>query len=168
MSLNYELSEKIELSLVVKIFKNPVSIKPKSETGNIAVINASNITENGIDYDHSNFISNIDEKLSKYCLQENDVLLLGTGSDNKVTLFKKQKFQCIPSNTLFVLRSDTTKINPIFLSAFLNSPTGKSLLKNIQTGVALPTINQKNLSSFPIPIWSLTEQEEWLKDNCSK
>ncbi len=165
MSLNYESSEKIELSSVVKIFKNSLSVKSKTDTGDIAIINASNISDNGIDYEHLNFVSNTDEKHSKYFLQENDILLLAKGADNKVSVFKEQKFQCVPSNSLIVLRPDTNKINPFFLSAFLQSSTGKTLLNNIKTGVASPTITLKNLSSLQIPSWSLSEQEEWLSNN---
>ena len=165
MPLNYESSDKIELSSIVKIFKNTISIKSKSETGEIAIINSATFTKTGIDYKKLSFCSETNEKLSKYFLQDNDVLLLSSGPDNKVAIFKKQNYPCVSEKSLSVLRPDEEKINPNFLCAFLQGSIGKSLLKNIQTGASLVTINQKALGSIQIPFWSLKEQAEWLKAN---
>ncbi len=53
--------------------------------------------------------------------------------------------------------------NPTYLKVFLDSKEGQNVLKSIQKGVAIVTINASSLASIMIPLVSIEEQEKIAK-----
>ena len=57
-----------------------------------------------------------------------------------------------------MLRIDQTKLNPYYLEMFLNSSDGQTILKQIQTGTVIISINPSRLASITISALPFEEQ----------
>ena len=120
----------------------------------------SNIHDGMIDEDLP-YLREIDRPLEKYCLQDDDIILSKNGFPFKVALAHPRKGKMILANgNLFILRVNRSRVNPVYLKAFLESETGTDLLKRISVGSSIPNISQKSLESIMIPLPSLEEQDE--------
>jgi type I restriction enzyme M protein len=56
----------------------------------------------------------------------------------------------VATGNLLVIRVDQKKINPFYLKVFLDSMTGQKLLRSVQTGSVIPTINPSQLNDIEI------------------
>lgn len=106
-------------------------------------------------------ISCIDQKQEKYLLQDNDIILSRNGSPFKVALFNEQAgTKVLPVGNLLILRADTSKINPIYLKAYLESEQGIAGLSALLTGVAMQVISLERLKKMLVPVPDMEEQNE--------
>lgn len=120
----------------------------------------SNI-QNGMITDDLPYLKNIDESLKKYCLKDNDLILSKNGYPFKVAIVHPDEGKTILANgNLFIVRTDQSKLNPIYLKAFLESEKGTDILKRIAVGSTIPNISQKSLESITIPVPPVEEQNE--------
>ena len=65
----------------------------------------------------------------------------------------------VANGNLFVIELDENKVNPFYIQAFFASDLGETILKNIYTGGAIPTITLDKLKKMIIPLPSLKKQE---------
>lgn len=106
-------------------------------------------------------ISCIDKKYEKYLLVDNDIILSRNGSPFKVALFNEQAWtKVLPVGNLLILRADTSKINPIYLKAYLESEQGIAGLSALLTGVAMQVISLERLKKMLVPVPDMEEQNE--------
>jgi len=92
--------------------------------------------------------------------QEGDLLLLRTGSPNKVAVFEDVFGRpVVPSANLFVCHIDPSKANPWYLKAFFESADGERTLSMISVGAAIKSISRKALEEVDIPCPPLEEQD---------
>ena len=106
-------------------------------------------------------ISCIDKKYEKYLLEDNDIILSRNGSPFKVALFNEQAgTKVLPVGNLLILRADTSKINPIYLKAYLESEQGIAGLSALLTGVAMQVISLERLKKMLVPVPDMEEQNE--------
>lgn len=95
----------------------------------------------------------------RYLLQDSDVIISAKGNTIKAAVFKaKNKDIVLPSGNLLVIRPDTSKVNPYYLCAYLQSISGLKRLSLIQTGTVLLSLNVSMIDNFEIPLPSLSEQ----------
>lgn len=103
----------------------------------------------------------IDKKYEKYLLEDNDIILSRNGSPFKVALFNEQAgTKVLPVGNLLILRADTSKINPIYLKAYLESEQGIAGLSALLTGVAMQVISLERLKKMLVPVPDMEEQNE--------
>ena len=95
--------KKLRLKDAATVFRGK-AVNAKAESGNVAVINISNITDTGIDYEHLDQIEEEERKVSRYILEDGDVLVTARGTTVKIAVFEKQPMICIPSANINVIR----------------------------------------------------------------
>lgn len=155
----YELSQikKIALKDCSEIFRGKAVTK--NETGNLGVINISNINDLGIDYSGLDYIEESERKVSSYLLKDGDVLMSSRGTVLKVAVFAEQDFPCIPSANLIVIRPEKNLFGK-YLKIFLESTLGIKLIKTYQRGTVVVNLNHKDLGQLEVPVLTLDEQKE--------
>ena len=151
--------KKARLNEVSEVFRGK-AITEKVEGGNIAVINISNISETGIDYESLETIDEEERKVARYLLQDGDVLITTKGFSLKVAVFEKQPRMCIASSNLCVIRTQSKLLNGTYLKLFLESEVGTKLLKSLQRGTTIVNINYQDICQLEVPVPLLDDQME--------
>ncbi len=156
--MNYKNSsvKKAALKDVAEVFRGKAVTK--AESGNVAVINISNISETGIDYENLDTIDDEERKVARYLLQEGDVLIATKGFAVKIAVFEKQSRLVIASSNLCVIRPNQRLINGTYLKLFLESETGMKLIKSLQRGTTIVNINYQDLCELEVPVPPMEEQ----------
>jgi len=100
------------------------------------------------------------EKYGRYQLKENDIVIVGKGTQFKAIIVEKLDRAVIPSTNLIVLRLDSSLVEPSYMLAFLNSPIGKQLMELNNTGTVIQSIQMAKLKEMLVPVPSIQEQQE--------
>lgn len=154
--------KKLQLKDAATVFRGK-AVNAKSKSGNIGVINISDITDTGIDYSNIDYVDDEERRVSRYVLQDGDVLVTARGTTVKVAVFKAQPTICIPSANINVIRPKEM-LNGTYLKLFLESPVGVKLLKSLQRGTGVVNINFKDMSELEVPVLPLEEQETLVQE----
>ena len=158
---------RIKLKEVAQVFRGK-NISRKDSTGNIGVINISNIGEYDIDYSSLEYISESERKISSYILENGDVLLPARGTAIRTAVFRRQPYQCIASSNIIIIRPRQDLLDSTYLKIFLDSPLGGKILISAQQGTVLVNLSYRDLQEIEIPFASIEEQkkltEEYIKE----
>lgn len=152
----------VKLRDIADVFRGKATSKLDSGE-KVGVINIADIIDNEIDYDRVSFVDDEQQKIIKYLLEDEDILISSRGTTIKVAMFKKQDKQYIPAvnfNAIRIHESAKTKIKSEYLKIFFASSIGQKLLASLQRGGVVMNINAKDLYSLNIPLLSLQEQQE--------
>lgn len=131
-------------------------------------INPTNIINGKINKDKVAYISSDKAKeLSKYKLEEDDVLLARRGDLTKCAVISKKDIGVYCGTGSFFLRLN--KVNPKFFSMLYTSSYFQNILKSECVGATMNNLNQRVLSNISIPLPPINEQsrivievEKWL------
>ncbi len=160
-------TKRITLGDVAHSFRGKV-VNSKDETGTVGVVNITNIKEFDIDYNSLDHLDTDERKILNYILEDGDILIPARGTTIKTAVFKSQKYPCIASSNLIVIRVNQTQLLPVYLKIFLDSPIGIKQIKALQQGTTLMNISYKDIMSVEIPMLLLEEQrvisEEYEKE----
>ncbi len=156
------LNENIEL--YVEILKG---IRPEySEKSEIKIINQSSNGINSIDLENS---KTIDESCAKSVSQkkftkEGDILINSIGKEiiGRATYITKEYEGFLYDSNVLLLRVNKNKINPLYLTFFLNSKIGKEEIKRIMPA-GIPRIRIFDLKNFKLLIPDLKLQNKIVK-----
>ena len=148
--------KKLPLKDAATVFRGK-AVNAKSVSGNVAVINISNITETGIDYNSLDMIEEEERKVSRYILQDGDVLVTARGTTVKIAVFEKQPMICIPSANINVIRPKDM-LKGAYLKLFLESPVGIKMLQSLQRGTVVVNINYKDIIELEVPVLPIEVQ----------
>lgn len=154
--------KKLCIKDVATVFRGK-SVNVKAESGNVAVINISNITDTGIDYESLDQIEEEERKVSRYILDDGDVLITARGTIVKIAVFSKQPMICIPSANINVIRPNDM-LRGAYLKLFLESPVGIKMLQSLQRGIAVVNINYKDIMELEVPVLPLEAQDALIKE----
>ena len=157
----YEASEvkKVELGVVAEVFRGK-TINKKAPNGGVGVVNISNLGEYEVDYEKLEYIEEEERKIWNYMLKDGDLLIPARGTVLRVAMFKEQKYPCIASSNVIVIRPKKELLRGTYLKIFLDSPLGNKILNEKQQGAMVINISYKDLKSMEIPLLPLAEQEE--------
>ena len=159
--------KKQELGTVATIFRGK-TVNKTVPTGNIAVVNISNIGEYEIDYAGLDHLDEEERKVSNYLLQDGDLLIPARGTAIRVAIFKEQPYPCIASSNVIVIRATDESLSTVFLKLFFDSPLGRKILVSRQQGTAVMNISYKEINNIEIPLPSVEEQksiaEEYIRE----
>ena len=150
-------TRKIQLKETATVFRGK-AVANLSDSGNIGVINISDMTETGIKCDSLGMIEEEERKIARYALEEGDVLITARGTVVKTAVFQKQPFICITSANINVIRP-TGALRGAYLKLFLDSPVGGKLLKSLQRGSTVVNLNYKDLAELEIPVPPIPAQD---------
>ena len=138
--------------------KKITELDPKE--GNVSVVKITNITDGGIDYDNLTSIEIKKNKIEKYLLKENDILVSTKGTALKFALVENlERRMLVPYSNLTIIRCNK-ELNPLYLITFLKSQAGTTLFKSIQTGSTIMIFTQKAIENFEFPLVSAHEQSK--------
>lgn len=148
---NYKSNKiaKIPLKEITEHFKGK-AVSKLGDTGNVSVVNLSDMTETDIDYAHLKKIDCDEKSVSRYLLEDGDVLIASKGTVKKVAVFHDQDRAIIASANITVLRP-TADISGTYIKLFLESELGQELLETTNTGKNVMNLNTKKIVSIQIP-----------------
>lgn len=163
--LNYQNSgvRKDFIGNVAQIFRGK-AVSRKDPAGNISVVNISNIGEYDVNYENLEHMDEEERKVANYLLQEGDVLLPARGTAIRTAVFRQQKYPCIASSNVIVIRPDDKLLHSTYLKIFLDSPIGNKLISSTQQGTTMMNISYKDLNILEIPLPSMEEQQAIVKE----
>jgi type I restriction enzyme M protein len=150
---------RVAMGGVAEVFRGK-SVTKKDMTGAIGVVNISNIGEYDIDYDRLDHLNEEERKVTSYLLKDGDVLIPARGTAIRTAVFHEQKYPCIASANVIVIRPDRKTLDSTYLKVFLDSPLGKKLVSGTQQGISIINISYKDLTGLEIPIPSMDEQKK--------
>ena len=137
-------------------FKDAVCTK-----SNYQILTSSDIQNGIVDYDSLTYIDD-NEKLLKFALKENDMVI--TTKSTKVKTFVARNLpnrNIIVTGGMIILHPDTNKIDPTFLKMFLDSESGQALMRSIMRGVTIKTIPFKDFKEMLVSCPPLEEQHKF-------
>jgi type I restriction enzyme, S subunit len=102
-------------------------------------------------------------ELERYRLLPDDVLIIeGNGSPEligRTAIFRGEIENCVHQNHIIRLRPNKSQILSEFLSAYLTSPSGRRIIRELShTSSGLLNLSVGKIRSIPIPSFSLSEQ----------
>lgn len=162
---NYQSSNlrKDMIGNVAEVFRGK-AITKKDPSGNIGIVNISNIGDYEIDYAGLEHLQEEERKVFNYLLQEGDVLLPARGTAIRTAVFHSQSYPCIASSNLIVIRPDAKMLDSIYLKIFLDSPIGNKLISSAQQGTTVMNISYRDLKVLEVPIPPLDTQKAVVKE----
>jgi len=130
----------------------------------IRLIKAKNISRIGFKYDDNFFIKR-DEDIYKpsACVKAKDVLVIrvGAGCSGRAFCVINEKYSGQVDDWIFILRN--SKINPAFLSFYLNSSIGKEFVNMEKQGTGTISISKSKLGNVMVPVLTVKQQKEFEK-----
>ena len=151
-------TRKEKLGHIAQIFRGK-AINSKNQFGNIGVLNISNLGNYEINYDGLDHIQEEERKVMAYLLHEGDILLTARGTVIRTAVFHAQKYPCIASANLIIIRPDPKILNSTYLKIFLDSPIGKKAISGAQQGLHVMNISYRDLGVLDVPLPALEEQQ---------
>lgn len=122
------------------------------ETGGVLFLRAQNVRPLEIDLDSNRvYISEEDAKmLGKNHITNKDVLITRTGANFGQCAIYLEKENVIASSHTFIVK--TSRLNPFFLTVFLNTTYGRKLIDKGMYGATQPEIAPFYLYRIPAPL----------------
>ncbi len=115
------------------------------------IITVEHLGDNRITSQNLPFVSDEDrDRLAKYRLEKGDIVFSRVGSVDRRALVRAEEHGWLFSGRCLRVRTDTTKIDPIYLSYFFGLESFKKYIRGIAVGATMPSINTKILSDVPI------------------
>ena len=122
-------------------------------------VTLANIRNGIIDQDLP-YLKEIPVRFDKYCIKKGNILLSKNGYPFKVAVVEDTKEKSIVANgNLYIIELDTSKVNPYYIKAFLESDKGIAQLKRISVGSTIPNIGVAQLNTIKIPMIPMEKQE---------
>lgn len=136
-----------------------VYLRP-SPTGNIVYLQASDLQ--ALPLVNTTLRVDFVPKLSRYMLQQGDILFAGKGTKYLCQTFSLN-IQAVPSTTLYIIRPNQKQVLPEYLCWYLNLPQIETVVKATQVGSSMPMILKSSLEELEIPVPDLATQSHILK-----
>ena len=158
----------IKETFIKSVIMNSHYLTTDSET-NIRVLSSSDINDGYVDVASLPYLSNdgmshLIGKWKENILKDGDVVMTNKSTTIKSAVINTNGEEIVLFGSLMAIRPLKDVTNPDYLSAFINSKAGQSLLKDIQTGATIQMITLNNLKELNIPCPSLDKQNEFVKD----
>lgn len=101
-----------------------------------------------------------DDKFDKFAVHCGDVVVSSKSSKVKtVVIDVEPKEKIIVTGGMLIVRPDVKRLNPTYLKIFLDSEEGQAVLKSIQKGTIIVTINASSLGTIYVPMVDMETQK---------
>ena len=128
--------------------------------GKYSVVKISDINDDFLDCSGLSTVDMPEDKVQKYLLKVNDILIVSKGYGLKLAYVKDLcGKQVIPTGNLNVIRVKNSDVLPLYLYIFLMSSKGKALLEQNLAGASIKSLSKKALDEMDIPAIDLDTQE---------
>lgn len=99
------------------------------------------------------------KRYDKYCVEDGDIIITAKNSIVKTAVYEQEgKIKAVLTGNLIVIRVNHKMINPYYLKTFLDSQSGKAMIKSIQTGTTVVSINPNSLKEMNISLIDMEYQ----------
>ena len=105
------------------------------------------------------YLTDLEERYHKYLLKDNSIIL-SRNAPFKVSSVGKLDGEILATGNLFFLELDESKIDPLYVEAFLQSDRGIAQLERLSKGTGITTINIGDLKEVMIPRLPGEEERE--------
>lgn len=154
-------------TLVETRYGTSVSANSTAESGT-AVLRIPNVMGGEVDTEDLKHVDLSHAELKRLSLTTADVLIVRSNGNPEYVgrsapiTEDLAKSTMVYASYLIRLRTDTTRLLPEYLSAFLNSAYGRAAMRNaIRTTAGQSNLSGENLTKVKLPIPSITEQEHF-------
>lgn len=151
-----------ELSEIAEVQTGPFGSQLKNEqyiTGGTPVVTVEHINNFRIsDFKYPSVTNEDKERLSRYLLNEDDIIFTRVGSVDLSAYVKAHQNGWIFSSRMLRVRPDK-RVDSRFLSYFFQQKSFREYILNISVGATMPSINTGILKSIPISYPRLPEQK---------
>ena len=139
--------------------RHPKEIKRNYVDNGVLFLRAQNVRPLSIDLTSNPvYISEEDaERLKENTIQYKDLLITRSGANAGQCAIYLENSYAISSSHTFILKSGN--LNPFFLTIFLNSRYGKTLIERGKYGSSQPEIAPPFLYQIPVPSWENLQTE---------
>lgn len=128
--------------------------------GKYSVVKISDIKDDFLDCSGLFTVDMPEDKVQKYLLKVNDILIVSKGYGLKLAYVKDLcGKQVIPTGNLNVIRVKNSDVLSLYLYIFLMSSKGKALLEQNLAGSSIKSLSKKALDEMDIPVIDLDTQE---------
>lgn len=128
--------------------------------GKYSVVKISDINDDFLDCSGLSTVDMPEDKVQKYLLKVNDILIVSKGYGLKLAYVKDLcGKQVIPTGNLNVIRAKNSDVLPLYLYIFLMSSKGQALLEQNLAGASIKSLSKKALDEMDIPAIDLDTQE---------
>ena len=118
----------------------------------VLYIQGYNIKENAFNFHGVKFVSKQFHRAHmKSCLRGGDLLTVQTGEVGQTNIVPDE-LAGSNCHALIISRFDRKRVCPAFISQYLNSNTGRSRLRLIETGTTMKHLNVSDMLEFTIPL----------------
>jgi len=134
---------------------------PKLKKGKVHYLVSSHFNEeNQPAFLKDSFIELPEDKLDKYLLQPNDVVLTGKGQRLFAWAYHPKYGRIVPSSVFYILRTNPALVNGTYLAAFLNSPKIKHTLELLGKGATITSIAKKDVQDLKMVLPTIEKQNK--------
>lgn len=147
-----------------------ISIDNEEEDSEYRIINISDLRVEGFVNKKLKAVRIEDvRKFNKYCVKDGDVIITAKNTTIKSAIYRsRENYKAILTGNLIAIRVNEAKLNPYYLKAFLDSKQGESVIKSIQTGTSIITLNPNYLKEMKISLLDMSLQvkiaDEYMKN----
>ena len=151
-------SKAVRLGSLLKSITNGLDYRKFSEDGTLEYLRVSNVKPYKIDYTEVKRVGLNQSDISKNIFgKKDDVLLTRKGTyGNSVSL--EQDLNALISSEVFLLKVDTEKVNPHYLSIFLNSSLGQKQFLRNKVGAIMGSLSQEAVRDTYVLIPNVVKQ----------
>ena len=100
------------------------------------------------------------ERLNRYHLKEGDTVFSRVGSVDRASYVHKEEDGWLFSGRCLRVRPEPNKVDPRYLSFYLQSTQFTSYIKSIAVGATMPSINTSLLETSPVSLVDFEQQEK--------
>ena len=138
----------------------PLGGKENYKDSGILFIRSQNVLWGETDFSDAVFITEeTHSSMKRSQVKFEDVFLNITGASIGRSAVMKENIEANVNQHVVFIRTIKERLNPYFLSTFLNSPFAQNIIANAQTGAARQAINYEQIKELQIPLPSLEEQK---------
>lgn len=103
----------------------------------------------------------LDEKTERQWLRTGDLIISKNGAPFKIAVADVPDGQTVLANgNLYIIRLDTSRVDPHFVAAFFASEDGKAALERMVVGTAIPNLPLRNLKEIEVPVPPMERQRD--------
>jgi type I restriction enzyme M protein len=161
---DWELVELGSLATNISSGATPLGGKENYKDSGVLFIRSQNVLWGETDFSDAVFITEETHKnMKRSQVKFEDVFLNITGASIGRSAVMKENIEANVNQHVVFIRTLKDKLNPYFLSSFLNSPYAQNIIENAQTGAARQAINYEQIKGMKIPLPSIDEQQTIVK-----
>lgn len=122
------------------------------------IVTPADIVDGIVKWDTLPFIRDL-VKFDKYAVHEGDLIITSKSSKTKMAVVDIEPSETTIATSGMLIVRCSEKLNPTFLKIFLESSDGKKVLKSIQKGSVITSMNAKDLEGITVPVPDIKFQE---------